>query len=51
MATIRIRDPGLKQFGSGIQDENNSGPGWKKVGSGIRIRHKLPGSATLLTKL
>jgi hypothetical protein len=27
-----IRDPGWKQFGSGIRD-----PGWKKVGSGINI--------------
>ncbi len=26
-----IRDPGWKQFGSGIQDGNNSDPGWKKV--------------------
>jgi hypothetical protein len=27
---MRIRDPGWRQFGSGI-------PGWKKVGSGINI--------------
>jgi len=26
---MRIRDPGWRQFGSGIRD-----PGWKKVGSG-----------------
>jgi hypothetical protein len=38
---MRIRDPGWRQFGSGIQD-----PGWKKVGSGIRDKH--PGSATLI---
>jgi hypothetical protein len=37
---MRIRDPGWRQFGSGIRD-----PGWKKVGSGIRDKH--PGSATL----
>jgi hypothetical protein len=48
---MRIRDPGWKQFGSGIQDGNNLDPGWKKVGSGIRIRHKHPESATLLTNL
>jgi len=30
-----------------IRDENNSYPGWKKVGS--RICDKHPGSATLLT--
>jgi hypothetical protein len=28
-----------------IRDGNNSDPGWKKVGSGIRDKH--PGSATL----
>jgi hypothetical protein len=28
---MRIRDPGWRQFGSGIRDL-----GWKKVGSGIR---------------
>jgi hypothetical protein len=32
--------------GSGIQDEDSSDPGWKKVGSGIRYKHS--GSATLL---
>jgi hypothetical protein len=32
---MRIRDPGWRQFGSGI----------RKVGSGIRDKH--PGSATL----
>jgi hypothetical protein len=31
---MRIRDPGWRQFGSGIRD-----PGWKKVGSGINIPH------------
>ncbi len=38
---MRIRDPGWRQFGSGILD-----PGWKKVVSGIRDKH--PGSATQL---
>jgi hypothetical protein len=38
---MRIRDPGWRQFGSGMRD-----PGWKKVGSGIMDKH--PGSATLL---
>jgi hypothetical protein len=36
---MRIRDPGWRQFGSGIRDG-------KKVGPGIRDKH--PGSATLL---
>ncbi len=37
---MRIRDPGWRQFGSGIRD-----PGWEKVGSGLRDKHS--GSATL----
>jgi hypothetical protein len=41
---MRIRDPGWRQFGSGIRD-----PGWTKVGSGIRDKH--PGSATLSAKM
>ncbi len=42
---MRIRDPGWKQFGSGIRDGNNS-----DLGSGMeknRFRDKHPGSATL----
>jgi hypothetical protein len=38
---MRIRDPGWKQFGSGIRDGKKSDPG-----SGIRDKH--PGSPTLL---
>ncbi len=38
---MRIRDPGCKQFRSGIGDQ-----GWKKVGSWLRDKH--PGSATLI---
>jgi hypothetical protein len=41
---MRIRDPGWRQFGSGIRDL-----GWNKVGSGIRDKH--PGSATLEEKI
>jgi hypothetical protein len=37
---IRIRDPGWRQFGSGIRDGKKS-----DLGSGIRDKH--PGSATL----
>jgi hypothetical protein len=37
---MRIRDPGWRQFGSGIWDEKKSDPG-----SAIRDKH--PGSATL----
>jgi hypothetical protein len=39
---MRIRDPGWRQFGSGIRD-------WKKVGYGIR--DKYPGSATLTYRI
>jgi hypothetical protein len=42
---IRIRDPGCRQFGSGMETVRILDPGWKKVGSGIRDKH--PGSATL----
>ena len=44
---MRIRDPGWRQFGSGIWDGDSSDPGsgMEKVGSGIRDKH--PGSATL----
>jgi hypothetical protein len=38
---MRIRNPGWKQFGSGIRDEKKSDPGF-----GIRDKH--PGSATLI---
>ncbi len=38
---MRIRDPGWRQFGSGIRDGKKSDPG-----SGIRDKH--PGSATLV---
>ncbi len=34
---MRIRDPGWKKFGSGIQYGKNSDPGWKKFRSGIFI--------------
>jgi hypothetical protein len=49
---MRIRDPGWKKFGSGM--EKKSDPVFKKVGSGIRdgkirIRVKHPGSATLIS--
>jgi hypothetical protein len=37
---MRIRDPGWRQFGSGIRDGKKS-----DLGSGIRDKH--PGSATL----
>jgi hypothetical protein len=42
---------GLKYLNSlmRIRDENNSYPGWKKVGS--RICDKHPGSATLLVRI
>ncbi len=39
-----IRDPGWKQFGSGMETIRIRDPGWKKVGSGIG--DKYPGSAT-----
>jgi hypothetical protein len=52
---MHIWDPGLKKFGSGVQDAKKirSGmekirirdPEWKKFGSGIWNKH--PGSATL----
>jgi hypothetical protein len=42
---MRIRDPGWRQFGSGMETVRIRDPGWKKVGSGIRDKH--PGSATL----
>jgi hypothetical protein len=38
---VRIRDPGWKQFGSGIRDEKKSDPSF-----GSRDKH--PGSATLI---
>ncbi len=41
-----IRDPGWKQFGSGMEKKSDLGSE-----SGIRIRDKHPGSATLLTYL
>ncbi len=34
----------VTKCGSGIWNERNSDPGWKKFGSGIRDKH--PGSAT-----
>jgi hypothetical protein len=37
--SLRIRDPGWRQFGSGIRDGKKSDPG---------IRDKHPGSATLI---
>jgi hypothetical protein len=42
---MRIRDPGWRQFGSGMEKSQIRDPGWKKVGSGIRDKH--PGFATL----
>jgi hypothetical protein len=45
METVLIRDPGWRQFGSGIWDGDSSDPA-----SGMgksRIRDKYPGSATL----
>jgi hypothetical protein len=42
---MRIRDPGWRQFGSGIETVRIRDSGWEKVGSGIRDKH--PGSATL----
>jgi hypothetical protein len=45
---MRIQDPGWKQFGSGMEKSRIRDP---DLGSGIRIRDKHPGSATLLTNL
>ncbi len=46
METMRIRDPGWKQCGSGIRDGNNADPGSGMVKSWIRDKH--PASATLV---
>jgi hypothetical protein len=43
---MRIRDPGWKEFGSGIREGKKSDPGYGKEKS--RIRDKHPGSATLV---
>jgi hypothetical protein len=58
---MRIRDPGWKKFGSGIEqirirEGKNSDPrsGMEKFGSvpfGSGIRDKYPGSATLLCRM
>jgi hypothetical protein len=38
METSRIRDPGWKKVGSGMEKKSDSG--WKKVGSGIKTGSK-----------
>jgi hypothetical protein len=45
METVRIRDPGWRQFGSGMKDGDSSDPGCGM--EKCRIRDKHPGSATL----
>ncbi len=47
---MRIRDPGWKHFGSGMEKSQIRDPD-PESGSGIRIRDKHPGSATLPTNL
>jgi hypothetical protein len=47
---MRIRDPGWKQFGYGMEKSRIRDPD-PESGSGIRIRDKHPGSATLPTNL
>jgi hypothetical protein len=46
---MRIRDPGWRQFGSGIRDGKKSDPGSGMEKS--RIRDKHPVSATLVSSL